>query len=232
MALPRARSTLSDRIAQDLASRIESGEFGSGDRLPTESALAAQYDSGRSAVREAVARLRRDGIVITRQGAGAFVAASGGNAFRLEGKSGAEALHALFELRAAVEGDAAALAATRAGPDALARMTEAYEHLKDETRAGADGHTADLAFHLSVARASGNELFLRLLHLLDGQILEQIAIARSNSALSEGLPDQVLAEHEAILTAVASGDSKAAREASLSHLRSACARLKCGAIGL
>ncbi len=232
MALPRARSSLSDRIAQDLAARIEGGEFASGDRLPTESALAVQYDSGRSAVREAVARLRRDGIVVTRQGAGAFVAASGGNAFRLDGKAGKEALRALFELRAAVEANAAALAARRADGGALERMAEAFEHLKAETRSGAEGHTADLAFHLSVARASGNEFFLRLLHLLDSQILEQMAIARDNTARSAGLPDQVLKEHEAILTAVAKGDAAAAREASLAHLRGACSRLDCGAIGL
>ncbi len=231
MTTPQARSSLSDRIAKDLADRILEGEFASGDRLPTESALADQYDAGRSAVREAVARLRRDGIVVTRQGAGAFVAASSGNVFRLDSRPDREQLRALYELRAAVECGAAALAARRTSKEALAEMHGAFERLEQATRAGQDGHEADLAFHLCVARASGNEFFLRLLKLLDGQILEQIAFARHNTSRSAGLPGKVLEEHRAILDAVAAGNPEAARQAAHAHLRAACQRLGCGEIG-
>lgn len=231
MALPRVRSSLSDRIAQDLSERILEGEFASGDRLPTESALAGHYDAGRSAVREAIARLRRDGIVVTRQGAGAFVAASSGNVFRLDSTDDHEHLRALYELRAAVECDAAALAAKRASAEALEDMQSSFELLERETRDGGQGQEADLAFHLSIAEASGNELFVKLLKLLDSQILEQIGIARSNSSRSQGLPEMVLAEHRAILKAVEARDPEKAHAATLAHLKGACNRLDCGEIG-
>ncbi|MEJ2016160.1 MAG: GntR family transcriptional regulator [Limibacillus sp.] len=220
MALPRVRSSLSDRIAQDLSERILEGEFASGDRLPTESALAGHYDAGRSAVREAIARLRRDGIVVTRQGAGAFVAASSGNVFRLDSTDDQEHLRALYELRAAVECDAAALAAKRASPEALEEMQRSFELLERETRDGGQGQ-----------EASGNELFVKLLKLLDSQILEQIGIARSNSSRSQGLPEKVLAEHRAILKAVEARDPEQAHAATLTHLKGACNRLDCGEIG-
>ncbi|MEU8550515.1 GntR family transcriptional regulator [Streptomyces roseoverticillatus] len=63
------------RIADDLRAAIESGEYGPGDRLPGESALAAQYEVATLTARQALKILRTEGLVETRKGAGARVAA-------------------------------------------------------------------------------------------------------------------------------------------------------------
>ncbi|WP_326681024.1 GntR family transcriptional regulator [Streptomyces sp. NBC_01237] len=61
------------RIADDLKAAIEAGEYGPGDRLPGESALAAQYDVATLTARQALKILRTEGLVETKRGAGARV---------------------------------------------------------------------------------------------------------------------------------------------------------------
>lgn len=61
------------RIADDLKAAIESGEYGPGDRLPGESALASQYDVAVLTARQALKILRIEGLVETKKGAGARV---------------------------------------------------------------------------------------------------------------------------------------------------------------
>ncbi len=90
--LPRiARpASLSEEVFLALEGRIRAAEFRPGGRLPTEKQLSALFGVSRAVVREAVARLRADGYVETRQGAGAYVCGQPGKAsFRLP----AERLH-------------------------------------------------------------------------------------------------------------------------------------------
>ncbi|MEV5569123.1 GntR family transcriptional regulator [Spirillospora sp. NPDC052269] len=61
-------------IADDLARRIEVGEFAAGDRLPTEEQLMVDYgNASRNTIREAVKILKSRGLVETTQGRGTFV---------------------------------------------------------------------------------------------------------------------------------------------------------------
>ncbi|MFF0509151.1 GntR family transcriptional regulator [Streptomyces fimicarius] len=61
------------RIADDLKAAIEAGTYGPGDRLPGESALAAQYEVAPLTARQALKILRTEGLVETKRGAGARV---------------------------------------------------------------------------------------------------------------------------------------------------------------
>lgn len=67
------RSTLASRVAQDLRSEIAAGEYGAGDRLPTEHALSARFEVSRPTVRAALQELEGLGLVRTRHGVGTFV---------------------------------------------------------------------------------------------------------------------------------------------------------------
>src|SRR5881409_3034133 len=66
---------LSRRLFEQLAGEIRSGRLAPGTRLPTEQALTRAARVSRTVVREAVAALRAEGLVVTRQGVGAFVSA-------------------------------------------------------------------------------------------------------------------------------------------------------------
>ena len=64
---------LSEEVSGDLQRRISRGDLKPGDRLPTEKALGEAFGVSRAVVREAIARLKADGLIETRQGSGAFV---------------------------------------------------------------------------------------------------------------------------------------------------------------
>src|SRR5258707_4350974 len=61
------------QIAEDLRQKIESGELGHGDQLPTELELREQYDTSRNTIRDAIRLLIARGLVDTRPGQGTFV---------------------------------------------------------------------------------------------------------------------------------------------------------------
>src|SRR5258705_4128407 len=108
---------LSRGLIEQLAEQIKSGRLAAGARLPTEEELTRAAKVSRTVVREAVAAMRAEGLVVTRQGVGAFVSAAPQQApFRID----TERLHNLeeilyvMELRLCVEIESAGLAAERA----------------------------------------------------------------------------------------------------------------------
>ena len=132
---------LSADIGAALEQRIRSGAYAPGARLPTEMALAAEFGVSRAVVREAVARLKADGLVASRQGSGMSVAARpDSGSFKLApGTPAGEALSHIFELRALVETGAAELAARRRTPADLAAMYAALQAMGEAVRQGDDG---------------------------------------------------------------------------------------------
>ncbi|MHA6795931.1 GntR family transcriptional regulator [Pseudonocardia bannensis] len=67
-------TTAYERIAAELLQRIDAGEFGPDEPLPSEATLIADYGVSRNTVRRAYQRLADAGAVVVRQGAGAFAA--------------------------------------------------------------------------------------------------------------------------------------------------------------
>src|SRR5215470_3815297 len=115
---PLASRSLAHALVERLSAEIVSGRLAAGARLPTEQELIASAGVSRTVVREAIAALRAEGLVVTRQGAGAFVADGSRRPFKIEPSepgSLAEIL-ALMELRTAIEVEAAGLAAERDEP--------------------------------------------------------------------------------------------------------------------
>ena len=73
-ARPQRRERLADQIYGHLFESIVGGRYEANEKLPTEKQLAASYDVSRPVVREALMRLQADGLIISRQGAGTFIA--------------------------------------------------------------------------------------------------------------------------------------------------------------
>src|SRR6201990_2294909 len=111
-----ARRSLTGELVVPLTDDITGAKIPPGSRLPTEQEMIAATGVSRTVVREAVAALRADGLVVTRQGVGAFVADNASRPFRVdfdESSSLGEVLN-VMELRAGVEIESAGLAAERA----------------------------------------------------------------------------------------------------------------------
>ena len=219
---------LSEEVSGDLQRRISRGDLKPGDRLPTEKALGEAFGVSRAVVREAIARIKADGLVETRQGSGAFVAVAP-KAINLrfwQGTGpGLDELRDIFELRAMVEGAVAELAAQRRDDKDLSAMTEHLQAMDDALESGVDGTVADDNFHIALARATHNAYIGRLVEFLGQHFSDSRKLAWYDSSLQLRLPQASQHEHRALLDAIIQGDAEAARRRALEHLRGAAGRL-------
>ncbi len=218
---------LSDEIARRIAERIASRALAPGDRLPTEAELCQAFGVSRAVVREAVARLRTDGLVETQRGVGAFVSHSPElSVFRLEAERASPAeLRQIFELRTDVEAGAAALAAARCTETQMEAMRTALSAMAKAVSEGENGTAADVAFHIAIAEATDNPIYRDFLRFLAHRLEQAIGTARRNSATHQGWSERVQIEHEAIFEAIAARDPEAARTAAKAHIINAAHRL-------
>ena len=225
-AAPMQRTPLlAEKLADRMRQEIGAGAFKAGDRLPTEREMAEIHGVSRAIVREAMGRLKQDGIVVTRQGSGAFVADSGAPTLRLHvAPSDAVDLRSVVELLSAIRSAASAHAATRRTPAQLAAITRWYKAIGRAIRDGQPGEEEDIAFHRAIIDAAGNPLFNQLMEFLDGRMRDFVRAARTNSR-HRGLTEQVQAEHLVMLDAIAACDREAARSAAERHLANALGRL-------
>jgi GntR family transcriptional repressor for pyruvate dehydrogenase complex len=215
---PRLTHELIERLTVD----IVSGKLPAGARLPTEQQLIAAAGVSRTVVREAVAALRAEGLVVTRQGVGAFVAASPRRPFRIH----AGELHSLrevievMELRTGIEIEAAGLATERATPADLRTIADAYAAIELAFRRGDAAVDEDFAFHCRIAEATANPQFVRFLEYLGRFIIprQTVRIATGSARERQAYFDRIQGEHREILQAIRSHAVAKARAAMRRHL--------------
>jgi GntR family transcriptional regulator, transcriptional repressor for pyruvate dehydrogenase complex len=202
---------------------ILAGDWRPHDRLPSEHSLAETHGVSRAVVREAIARLKSEGYVETRQGKGAFVAsAPGGKAFRLDSEETRD--DHLLELRALIEADCAALAAERHTPADLVNLRDAQEAMRKAVAAGGLGLTEDIHFHDVLAQAAHNPALRRFAAFVGRHAREAMQLARLSRLKQENRLAEIEAEHAAIIAAVESRDAAVARAVLLRHIASGLRR--------
>lgn len=215
--------SLSHEIAERVAREILSGELAPGARLPTEQEMVAAMGVSRTVVREAVAALRAEGLVVTRQGAGAFVAADvARRPFRLafDGLPSIAEVLDVMELRASVEVEAAGLAASRGSAAARRRVARALAAIDRALERGESAIDEDFAFHRAIAEATGNPQFPHFLEYLGRFIIprQSIRVAAHRPEGQRAYLQTFQREHAVICAAIAGQDALAAREAMRVHL--------------
>lgn len=223
--------SLGQQLVDTLTDRIKQGDLKTGDRLPTEVELIEQYGVSRTVVREAIARLKADGLVDTRHGIGTFVLDPSQHV-RIatdpqEVQTIKEVLQ-MLEFRLCIEPETAALAAQRRSAADLETIRTALDEVTQHRIKGEDSTAADFAFHQSIARASNNQFFLRTLEFLGMRAIPRTQVRTHHY---QALPRQqylevVNQQHEAIYTAIAAGDAEKARTAMHTHLSASLDRLR------
>jgi DNA-binding FadR family transcriptional regulator len=218
-----AAHKLSRRLFEQLAEQIKSGRLAPGARLPTEQELTRAAGVSRTVVREAVAALRAEGLVITRQGVGAFVSAEPQRApYRIEPErmQSLDDILNVMELRLGVEIESAGLAAERASRSHVKAIGAALEAIERAAAAGKSAVDEDLAFHRAIAQATGNPEFPRFLQFIGRHLIPR----RTVSGLPERMGGQkaylalIQEEHRRIFEAIRDRAAGAAREAMRRHL--------------
>ena len=218
---------LVDRVYREILGSIMNGEFKEGDKLPTELELTARFTASRPTIREALSRLRSDGITSTRQGSGTFVTRRPDPDLpRFTPLETISDVQRCFAFRIVVESGAAALAATAASDADLAEVVRCYGRLDGAITEQAVGASEDFEFHLAVARASGNQFFVSAIASMQAQVLMSMDLMR-NLSLHKSVERQKLvqAEHEVLLAALQARDAAGAEAAMRRHLENARSRM-------
>jgi GntR family transcriptional regulator, transcriptional repressor for pyruvate dehydrogenase complex len=154
-------------------------------------------------VREAVAALRADGLVVTHQGRGAFVSVDlQRRPFRIDpdGVRSAEDVLQILELRVGLEIEASGLAAERRTSDDLMQIEAALRFIEAEIDAGGNAVDADFRFHLAIFRSIHNRYFPQFLEFLGNFIIPRQIINVANGSDAERVRylRKIQAEHVAI----------------------------------
>jgi GntR family transcriptional regulator, transcriptional repressor for pyruvate dehydrogenase complex len=198
---------LPSRVARMISEEIVGGRIKAGDRLPTEREFAESFGVSRNVVREAIAKLRFEGVVETRQGVGVFVL---GEESRSVLRIDAEILRdrslmsSLFELRSIIEVEAAGLAAARRSRADLAAIKTALHALysSEGSESSAD---ADIAFHRAIVHATDNIYVATFINFIWEHVRTSIAEANLHLDHATRMPIN-RKEHTAIYDAIKARD--------------------------
>jgi len=211
------RVGLTEQLIERLEALVLKGVLSPGAQLPSERQLARLLSVSRASLRQALKALQVMGVLEVRHGSGTYLSEGAQEILKvpprvlvpLRGLTQAE----LFEVRRAMEGEAAAAAAERASARDIAAMRLELDgmHANCDDRVAYGMH--DLAFHNAIASASSNRYFIWFLSLAN-KILYQALLRRPIRRSMESS----LAEHESIFRAIESRNSELARNEMLKHV--------------
>jgi GntR family transcriptional regulator, transcriptional repressor for pyruvate dehydrogenase complex len=226
VTLPRARPpALSHRVYEQVTARIASGEFRANTKLPSENDLATMLGVSRPVLREALQKLRMEGTIVARQGAGNFVCDKAGTALSFAPVETIADIQRCYEFRLTIEPVAAREAARRRNAQNLRKMQDALELLQDATRNKRHREDADFSFHLAVAEASNNHYFSSTMMALREHIY--VGMHMHGRSLQGAMPklQRVLEEHRLIHEAIKKRDIDAAEYRMRQHVEGSRDRL-------
>lgn len=213
------RKSLTEQIAEELADRITAGDLKPGEELPSEIELSRRYEVSRPVIREALRRLEARGYLLIANGKRARVKEPGADLLGLFLERvlsrDVESWREVADVREALESLSAREAASRAGEGEREELRGIVEEMRRTLEEPEEFSEADVAFHLALARISGNRL---LSYLIEETRTAFTSIMRDMRRVvpSDYLP-KVLRSHEAIEEAIYRGNPEAAEQAMREH---------------
>jgi GntR family transcriptional repressor for pyruvate dehydrogenase complex len=206
-------------------------DFPVGATLPSEATLAEQFGVSRLTIREALKLLAGRGLVDLRQGRRAVVTEPSSevtsSVFASYVRRDPSALLELVEVRQALEVQSVRLAARRASRAGLAAIEASLKLMESSAREFHHKHTnrasrtqalaayqaADVAFHESIALASGNRMLAHVLEALEESLLRSFHASFEGHLMRGGSALETYELHRNIYQFIAAGDSQRAAQA-------------------
>ncbi len=217
MMVHRQRSTLVADITQELRQMILTGKVQPGEFLPSRKDLAAQFGVGLSTVHEAIQALTAVGMVESHPGKGTWMRDDALDTLIhpavVKARLGELNARQVYEARFVIEVALTGFAVQRATPEDMERIWEALKAMEAAVENEGAFVEADLAFHLSVAKAGHNDLLEQFYHLtrklLSEVITEMVRLPK--------VRDESIRLQKAIAEAIEQRDLHEARQAARNH---------------
>ncbi|MEU2243019.1 FCD domain-containing protein [Streptomyces sp. NPDC018338] len=224
---PVKQSRTHELVLESLERQVLAGELKAGDRLPPERELAPALGVSRSALREALRVMETIGVLVANVGRGPDAGArivrnpddALGRILRLHLALGSYGVEDVLEARVLLERSSVEAAARRASDEDL---DEAEELLSRMREAGADVtlfNELDTAFHVLIARSSGNGLVSTLTSAVRESVRTLILQAEEAAEDWAATAEELNREHAELLRLLRAGDGPAAAELVERHIR-------------
>lgn len=222
----RPRPALAERIYHLIRGRISNGDYPANQKLPPEKTLSEEFGVSRPVVRAALERLREQGLIHSRQGAGSYVRQVKSPALGFARVETIADIQRCYEFRICIETMAAALAAERRDPDAMAEIETALSLMDAATNSVTHREDADFAFHLAIAKAANNQYFEVSMRALRDHIYVGMKM-HGQSLMNDGAAGlrEVFQEHRTIFEAIRDGKAATAETLMRNHLTHSRERL-------
>jgi GntR family transcriptional repressor for pyruvate dehydrogenase complex len=212
------KTRIYEEVVSQIHELIREGRFKAGDQLPSERELAETFKVSRTSVREALRALEAKGLMVSRTGAGNFIADGPVEslvaplaAMLLEEK---DALANVFEMRKVIEPHIASLAAERATKRDIERMKKILDKQREAVGRGETGVEADAELHFAIGRATQNQALEKLV----SGLMDILSHSREESLQTKDRRKASIESHRKILVAIEAHDKSKAREAMLYHI--------------
>lgn len=219
--MPKGRGrTLGEIIYWDILQQIQAGRFAPDQRLQSEKELCEQFKVSRPIVRQALERLRSDGLVYSRQGAGTFVRGPIASTSPLGAGESPRLVQSIadvrnvYDFRIAVEGEVAYAAALNPSRQAVAEIERLQDRMTETLSRGEPALDEDIAFHMAVAKATGNQFFVEAMRMMVPHLRFVMELVMKLSMVDP--KEHVVAvreQHEAVLDSIRRRDPDGARRA-------------------
>jgi GntR family transcriptional repressor for pyruvate dehydrogenase complex len=215
---PVRRSRIYEEVAARIRRLIADGRLKPGDKLPPERELATSLGVSRTSVRDAIRTLQMTGLLEPRQGEGTVVRELSTEVLVAPIASALftrkDLLADLIAVRKMIEPAMAGEAARHATADEIRQMEALLSRQAARIESGGLAISEDSAFHDMIARASRNQVVLKVIDVL----MDLLREGRERSLQVRGRPQRSLRGHRQILDAIKRRDGDAAARAMLNHL--------------
>nr|WP_321981876.1 FadR/GntR family transcriptional regulator [uncultured Cohaesibacter sp.] len=222
----KARDSLSSRIYNLLHTRISSGEYTENQKLPTEAVMTEEFGVSRPVLREALDRLREEGLIYSRQGAGSFVKVGQKQTLGFSKIETIADIQRCYEFRLSLEPIAAYNASMRRSDSSLQEIQSALSLMETATTNHVHKEDADYAFHVAISKACNNHYFEASMGALRDHIHAGMRM-HGQSLLDDSVfsLESVFKEHLGIFDAIKRREPELAKELMFQHIKHSRDRL-------
>ncbi|PMC34438.1 transcriptional regulator [Bacillus sp. UMB0899] len=210
------------QIYNQILSEIQSGSFNIGDKLPAERELCEQFGVSRAPVRQALSALELNGIIYSRQGEGVYVKNTqilnhSDSAFILDSTSPED----IVEARMNIEPVIIKYAALRATDEDIEELRSTIQKMEEETKSGVYVPETDEALHKGIAKASHNDLFIKIMAAISNAMKQQEMwkLIRDRTFTRPDYRDVNFEEHKMLIKAIEEHDERKAVELMTTHMQ-------------
>lgn len=219
--------SLASAVYEKILAAIIDGQFSVNKKLPTEAQLCELYEVSRPILRNALARLKEDELVVSRRGSGSFVIRRPDSAvLKFSPISSIADIQRGFEFRTDIESKAAYLAALRRTTEQMSDIRRCYQIINEANGRHELATDEDYFFHLAITNAANNHYYATVLQSLKENIKEGMNLTRNLSLkASDTRLKLVQDEHLAIVDAIENKDAESAEKSMRIHLESARRRM-------